>query len=323
MLKIHFLNVGHGDCTLLEFPSGRTTLIDINNSKVVDKKTEEELASTSSTYSLFESLGYQGLELLAKSVTDFVAPVDPIEYIYENLGDSRNIFRFILTHPDMDHMSGLYKLKDENISIMNFWDTDNKKDVKESEVSSRFDYRDWETYQELRESEEGPKVLKILKGEQRDFFNEDCISILSPTEDIINSANEKENWNLLSYILLIEYAGHKIVLGGDADAEVWDNLVESDEDILENISILKAPHHGRDSGYSQKAVKIMSPDWTICSVGKKPAQDSSNKYRHYTNEKVLSTRFRGNIVAEISSNGDLKMYCEDNYNEDEGLYPLQ
>ena len=50
MLKIHFLNVGHGDCTLLEFPSGRTTLIDINNSKVVDKKTEEELASGSNMY---------------------------------------------------------------------------------------------------------------------------------------------------------------------------------------------------------------------------------------------------------------------------------
>ena len=49
MLKIHFLNVGHGDCTLLEFPSGRTTLIDINNSKVVDEETEKELASNSTT----------------------------------------------------------------------------------------------------------------------------------------------------------------------------------------------------------------------------------------------------------------------------------
>ncbi|WP_064091551.1 ComEC/Rec2 family competence protein [Rossellomorea aquimaris] len=322
MLKIHFLNVGHGDCTLIEFPSGRTTLIDINNSRVVDEKTKEELLSTSGTYSLYESIGYQGIELLEKSVTDFVAPVDPIDYINDNLADSDNIFRFILTHPDMDHMSGLYRLKDEKKSIMNFWDTDNKKDVKESEVSSRFDYRDWETYQELRKTTENPKVLKVLKGEQRDFFNEDSIKILSPSEDIIKRANEKGKWNLLSYILLIEYAGHKIVLGGDADTEIWDELAESDDDLLNNVSILKAPHHGRGSGYSQKAVSIMNPDWTICSVGKKPAQDSSNKYRHYTNKKVLSTRFRGNIVAEISSSGDLKMYCEDNYSEDDELYPL-
>lgn len=322
MLKIHFLNVGHGDCTLLEFPSGRTTLIDINNSKVVDEETEKELASYSNMYNQYQLMGYHGVELLKKSVVNFVEPVDPIDYIYDNLGCGEYIFRFILTHPDMDHMNGLYKLKDEQINIMNFWDTDNKKEVNKSEVSNRFDYRDWETYQELRISNENPKVLKVLKGEQRDFFNEDGINILSPTEDIIHKANENEKWNLLSYVLLIEYAGHKIVLGGDADAEVWDELVESDESFLNDISILKASHHGRDSGYSQKAVSVMKPDWTICSVGKKPAQDSSNKYKYYTNKKVLSTRFRGNIVAEISSNGDLKMYCEDNHSEDDELHPL-
>jgi competence protein ComEC len=33
MLRIHFLNVGHGDCTIISHPSGRLTMIDINNSK--------------------------------------------------------------------------------------------------------------------------------------------------------------------------------------------------------------------------------------------------------------------------------------------------
>ncbi|MFC7320062.1 ComEC/Rec2 family competence protein [Halobacillus campisalis] len=322
MLKIHFLNVGHGDCTLLEFESGRNTLIDINNSRVIDDETEKELLSTSDTYYLLKARGYEGIELLEKSVADFVAPVDPVDYINDNLGHPASVFRFILTHPDMDHMSGLYKLKDEGKNIINFWDADNKKEVKESEVPSKFDYRDWQTYQEIRKSTEDPKVLNILKGEQRDYFAADNINVLSPTKEIIKEANEDCNWNLLSYVLLIEYAGHKIVLGGDADTQVWDELAETDEELLKDVSILKAPHHGRNSGYSQKAVSQMTPDWTICSVGKKPAQDSSNKYRNYTNKKVLSTRFRGNIVAEISSNGDLKMYCEDNYNEDDELYPL-
>ncbi|WP_345243610.1 hypothetical protein [Pontibacillus salipaludis] len=222
-------------------------------------------------------------------------------------------------------MSGLYKLKEENIEITNFWDTDNSKVVTESDVENtkRFDYRDWETYQDMRKSDSNPKVLNVLKGDQRDYFNEDSIKILSPTKDIIEEGNDKSKWNLISYVLLIEYAGHKIILGGDADKEVWDDLAESDEEYLKNISILKASHHGRDSGYSQKATSIMTPEWTICSVGKKPTQDSSNKYRHYTEKKVLSTRYRGNIVAEISSSGELNMYCEDNYNEDDELYPLQ
>jgi len=29
-LVIHFLNVGHGDCTFIELPSGRLMMIDIN-----------------------------------------------------------------------------------------------------------------------------------------------------------------------------------------------------------------------------------------------------------------------------------------------------
>ncbi|MGM7637557.1 ComEC/Rec2 family competence protein [Bacillus sp. Hm123] len=322
MLKIHFLNVGHGDCTLIEFPSGRITLIDINNSKVLDEKTTEELYSNFDFSKENRPQGVTDIELFERKIHNFSVPIDPIDYIYENIGNYTHIFRFILTHPDMDHMSGLYKLKDENIDIINFWDTDNTKDISRDQISNRFDYKDWETYQELRISNEEPKVLRLLKGSQNDFFNEDKIKILSPTQDIINRANERENWNLLSYVILIEYAGHKIVLGGDADAEVWDNLAESDKDLIENISILKASHHGRNSGYSQKAVSIMQPDWTICSVGKKPAQDSHNKYNHYTKEKVLSTRFRGNIVAEISSDGDLKMYCENNYEDHENLYPL-
>lgn len=322
MLKIHFLNVGHGDCTLIEFPSGRTSIIDINNSRIVDEETSSEIASlNTSSYQLYESLGYRGNELLEKSVFDFVPPVDPIEYIEANLPVS-SIFRFILTHPDMDHMTGLYNLKNSGKSISNFWDTNNIKTVKESEVYAKYDFRDWETYQELKSSTETPKVLNVLKGEQRDFFNEDCIKVLSPTQEIIDSANESNNWNLLSYVLLIEYAGHKIILGGDADSVVWDNLAESDQELLENVSILKAPHHGRNSGYSESAMSIMQPTWTICSVGKKPSQDAHNKYRKYTEKKVLSTRFRGNMVIEISSFGDLKVYCEDNYNVDEELLPL-
>ncbi len=35
MVKIHFLNVGHGDCTIIEHHIGNITMIDINNSKTL------------------------------------------------------------------------------------------------------------------------------------------------------------------------------------------------------------------------------------------------------------------------------------------------
>jgi competence protein ComEC len=37
MLRVHFLNVGHGECTIIEHPSGRLTMVDINNSQDYDQ----------------------------------------------------------------------------------------------------------------------------------------------------------------------------------------------------------------------------------------------------------------------------------------------
>ncbi len=42
-LKAHFLNVGRGDCTIVEFPSGRVAMVDIYNLKVLDLDTSVEL----------------------------------------------------------------------------------------------------------------------------------------------------------------------------------------------------------------------------------------------------------------------------------------
>jgi hypothetical protein len=33
MLKIHFINVGKGNCTVIDFPSGHLTVVDTDNSR--------------------------------------------------------------------------------------------------------------------------------------------------------------------------------------------------------------------------------------------------------------------------------------------------
>ena len=44
MVKIHFLNVGHGDCTIIEHASGNLTMLDINNADQLDDDSRKELA---------------------------------------------------------------------------------------------------------------------------------------------------------------------------------------------------------------------------------------------------------------------------------------
>lgn len=108
---------------------------------------------------------------------------------------------------------------------------------------------------------------------------------------------------MLRYVLLITYKGFKFVLAGDAEKECWDYIIENYSDKISNVNILKAAHHGRDSGFHEEAVKLMNPEYTIVSVGKKPETDAHNKYKKYTREKVLSTRYRGNIIVTIDDDG--------------------
>ncbi len=62
----------------------------------------------------------QALEIINRRITLSI----PFN-ILKDFGVS-TIFRFILTHPDMDHMDGMKSLFD-SFSILNFWDTANTK----------------------------------------------------------------------------------------------------------------------------------------------------------------------------------------------------
>lgn len=325
-LKIHFLNVGHGDCTIIEFPSGRIAMIDINNSRALDEETEKELAETLGykDYALAKLLGQDRLADYKEQLTD------PVGYYLLNFG-TKPIFRFIATHPDMDHLTGLYRLNhrdQEGIIIQNFWDTRHSfrksNDPKDWE-NTGYDIRDWLMYQILRLSTgTNPTVLKLRRDAKGVYYNQDDLGgrgdgiyILSPTEWLERLADERrkrgsdQGTNLLSYVLMVIYGKSRIVLGGDADSEVWEDIYETYGENLK-ATILKASHHGRDSGYYQPAVAVMNPQYTTVSVGKKPENDASNKYRRYTSKKVLSTRFCGDIIASCYINGAISISTQFN-----------
>jgi hypothetical protein len=52
-VRVHFLNVGHGDSTIIEHASGRLSLININSGSALDPESAKELAKT---FSLSETV---------------------------------------------------------------------------------------------------------------------------------------------------------------------------------------------------------------------------------------------------------------------------
>lgn len=309
MFKMHFLNVGHGDCTIIDHFSGRLSMVDINNGTDLDAKSAFEMAE----YFGISEQQMQIQEMFEESYKSIliekgyqITLTNPIEFLAENYS-GKSLFRYIQTHPHLDHMRGLSALNNQNFEIMNFWDTEHEF---VPDFQNDNDENEWNEYERLRSSNESPKVLHIKEGSTGVYYNEDSdgiaggdgIEILSPNQEILNQANEDENPNILSYVLRVTVAGIKVILGGDAECKVWEEIAETYGDELK-CDVLKASHHGRKSGFCDEAVKLMSPTYTIVSVGKKPNTDASNNYRKYS-DNVWSTRWRGNISLEVDSYGN-------------------
>ena len=279
-LFFHFLNVGKGNCAIIHFPSGRLSVIDIDDSR-----------SISESHKIY-------MEVVEKKAK----LTDPVDYITSNFED-KDIFRFILTHPDMDHMSGIKELF-ERKTILNFWDTENNKYIDpDSWENSPYDKEDWDFYQRIRKHNENPKVLTLYRGAKSECcWIQDGIEILAPTPQLVEEANKNEDYDHLSYVLMVKYAGKKVLLGGDATKRVLENVIECYGENYIKSDILLAPNHGSPHHISREILDVINPDLTIVSVaeGVEYAYDLYLRYGI-----VLSTKYYGNVWTNILSNGKI------------------
>jgi competence protein ComEC len=290
IFRFHFLNVGNGDCSIIEHPSGRISIIDINKGQKQTNESEKFNESASGNYNQKEN------------------PEHPIEYLKHLVGN-KSIFRFILTHPDMDHMRGIKNLFD-NFEVLNFWDTNNEKKIEN--FSTKQDEEDWEYYQSIRKgSKENLTILYLYRFQTSECcWTQDGITILSPTEKLVEEANRNKDWNLLSYVLLIEYKNFKLVLSGDATDDTWDDILEDLKNrnklnLIQNIDVLVSPHHGRKSNRDYEFLKIMKPKLTL--IGNAQSKHLNyNAYKRYS-KRTLTNNQAGNIVIQ-KDNIDEKWY---------------
>ena len=260
MVKFHFLNVGKGSCTIVEFASGRVGVVDIDDSEM-----------------------------------------DPVEYYKKHIGEKA--WRFILTHPDMDHMTGLRRFFQE-IGATNFWDTPNEKCIGDDEwEGSPYRQEDWEWYQEMRERTENPKCIRPMRGELAQYWREDGVEILAPSQSLVDLANRTEEYNHLSYVLKVSYAGCSVLLGGDASIKAWDDILESCGAEALKADVLLAPHHGSKTSFHKDAMEAVAPSLVIVSVER--GQDYAyDEYRRLASRPtVLATKRVGNVIVKITKDG--------------------
>lgn len=272
MLRIHFLNVGKGSCTIIEHSSSNISMIDIDNLKSQDKDV-----------------------------------INPIEYFQSKFKD-RGIFRFILTHPDLDHMSGLDDIVENKITVLNFWDTDNNKTIPEdSWKDCPYNKSDWDRYLQFRKNSENPKCLQLYRDATGDYYTADGISVLSPTTGLVKISNDApetdpDRYHHLSYVLMVEYQKKRFLLGGDASPDVWDDIVKAKGSDILRADVFFAPHHGSKNNINEEAFKAIKPDYVVVSVAEGIEYDREY-YSKLASKEVLSTKYYGNIIFTVKDDG--------------------
>lgn len=304
-MTFHFLNVKEGDCCIIEHgQSGHVSVIDVCNARreVVQKSALEEaylqiLAERSQTSGNYQQKSH---------------PVNPIEYL-KKFGIS-SIFRFALTHPDMDHMDGIKDFFEE-FEPGNFYDTDNTKEM-ESFDGSPFREEDWLFYKKLRDTkpDTDPKRITLFSGDDATHRTKDwdgnppgdAFYTLAPTPELVAQANENGNdFNDSSYVFLYNSAGGKILIAGDSHDNTWEHILDTWSDFVSDVDLLIAPHHGRKSGRSYDFLNTVNPKMTFFGN----ARSEHLAYSAWRNRGLeYITNNQANCMAVDCSGENLTLY---------------
>jgi competence protein ComEC len=295
MPRVHFLNVRNGDCSIIQHLSKRISVIDVNCAFIPAVKAAH--------FSLAENYQRKSWEPVPGNYHQKDDEDNPIEYL-RKLSVSQ-IFRFILTHPDMDHMGGIKDLFTE-FSPINFWDTANTKEITEG-FGSRTDLKaDWEFYKNIRDTktskDSDPKRLVYDSGDSYDYFKGDGLKILAPTPALIAEGNRRKKWNDASYVILYRtVGGKKLLFAGDSEDKTWEHILSEWKDEVSNLDVLIAPHHGRHSGRSYKFLDVTKPKLTLYGNASSDhlAYDAWNR----RGLLLLTNNQAGYIILDITDDG--------------------
>lgn len=293
MPRVHFLNVRNGDCSIIQHGSGRVSVIDVS---CASSQIQTKGASLSDDANVSESYNAVPGNFCQKAHPD-----NPIEYLHK-LGVS-SIFRFVVTHPDMDHLDGIEDLFKE-FSPQNFWDTANTKELADASFGQRDRLRtDWNYYKRLRDSnpQSAPKRLVYYSGDVNEYYKSDGLSILAPTPELIDLANSSKDWNDSSYVILFRSNGKKILFSGDSENKTWKHILQTWPDLVKDIDVLIAPHHGRTSGRDYTFLDVTKPRLTLFGN----ASSDHLMYNACRNRRlpILTNNQAGYIVLDIDALG--------------------
>ena len=194
----------------------------------------------------------------------------------------------MLSHADTDHVNGVAGLI-RTLPIGRIF------------VSPQFvDWSQSEVRQVLDAAQHCNVPLKLTwQGDSFPLGERIRCRVLHPTANEMLSPD-----NANSIVLLIEYAGRRILLTGDLERDGLLRLLHSPP---QQCDVLLSPHHGSLGANTTDLARWARPRWLIVSADRR-ANLATLRSRFGPDTNVLSTADHGAITFEIRSDG--QMACE-------------
>ena len=302
-LVVHFVDVGQGDCVIVELPDGKTMIIDGGDNR-----------------------------------TKYEAKI--IEYANENIfkGKANKVFDYMIaTHSDSDHIGGLdavlneYEVKtiyrpkafyevasgaksptaddfaleaDELIRMSDLRST-GKLDTSNATMITTAVYSKFLrlAYAETWGSGNSADVIFheagiVLSGSHNG--NAYTITFYAPNSSVYGSGNTAAAKNNLSAVVIVEYNGFSIMLTGDAHSESEAEMIASG---LPNVDALKLGHHGSSTSTTSAFLAALDPTYVFICVGEgnshgHPTEEILERLNDYgiSNSNLFRTDLNGDIL---------------------------
>ncbi len=214
--------------------------------------------------------GYKG----GKSQAEIIV----LEYLKDR--GIKNLKFLVVTHFDNDHCGGAVDIM-KNINVEKIY----LNDLNHESLAANKIYQ---------AAESNNTELILAKNGQIIYENKEL-----RIRNLLASSSDNDNEN--SIMNLVEYKDFKMLFTGDASAN---GIKEILDEIPQNITVLKVPHHGAIDGLDKEIVRSLGPKYSIISVGE-------NRFGHpaiyvlelLKNSKVLRTDINNSILIRVNKKG--------------------
>ena len=293
-LKITFIDVGQGDAILVNFPDGKNMLIDAGESSAKDE--------------LDEYLIVDGEKI-------------KLDYV-------------VATHTDGDHigsMAYVYQNYEVGYSYRPFVEYNGAIDLPNDFVNDGYEPKSTATYGNylLSIANEGTPysyftdasdfTVSVTAGEANMQYSVDFAMPYAKTTEGFKDFSDSNDF---SAVIIIGFAGRKIMLTGDMEEEAEAKFVEyytqnpSEKEALD-CDILKVAHHGSATSSTSAFLNLIKPEYSVISTGvchgtyMHPRAEALNNLIA-VGSTIYRTDLQGTVTLIITTEGEIQFDYEFN-----------